>query len=269
MSAFDTSGFPGDYFCHAENALGSVTRPVSVRIRNTPASVNINECCRSQNVSSSCMVACGFYLDIDSVIDKPECIKDFDKLMKCAADGSDHRGCCANKDVPRKCLNFCRGEPVQSHANAECALIHTKTIVGCFQENINKLPGPPKNLKIEKLSDDEIMVRWDPPVKNPNTIEGYRVFWHEADVSSDNFSNVIQGSNTSKLDAKETKIRIGGLRHNIIYELVVKAGNHYGKFLQNYENLGKPRSNFNFRCQRPFRATQIQHRRPNNIVVPN
>lgn len=25
----------GDYFCHAENAFGSATQPVSVRIRNS------------------------------------------------------------------------------------------------------------------------------------------------------------------------------------------------------------------------------------------
>lgn len=38
-----------------------------------------------QNVSSSCMDACSFYLDIDAVIDRPACINEFDKLMKCAA----------------------------------------------------------------------------------------------------------------------------------------------------------------------------------------
>lgn len=78
----------GDYYCHAENAFGSAVQPVSVRIRNVPASHNITQCCMDQNVSSSCMDACSFYLDIDAVIDKPECIADFDKLMKCAADGS-------------------------------------------------------------------------------------------------------------------------------------------------------------------------------------
>jgi hypothetical protein len=76
----------GDYFCHAENALGSSTRPVSVRIRSPPMT-NVNECCKMQNVSAPCMDACGFYLDIESVLDRPECLKDFDKLMKCAADG--------------------------------------------------------------------------------------------------------------------------------------------------------------------------------------
>jgi len=78
----------GDYFCHSENLLGSSTRPVSVRVRNTAAVHNISECCMAQNVSSTCMVACSFYIDIDAVIDRPECIVDFDKLMKCAADGS-------------------------------------------------------------------------------------------------------------------------------------------------------------------------------------
>lgn len=92
----------GDYFCHAENAFGSATQPVSVRIRNIAATNNVTQCCIEQNVTSACMDACSFYLDIDAVIDKPECIGDFDKLMKCAADGSDHRSCCAQHGVPRR-----------------------------------------------------------------------------------------------------------------------------------------------------------------------
>lgn len=46
---------------------------------------NVTQCCVEQNVSSVCMDACSFYLDIDAVIDKPDCITDFDKLMKCAS----------------------------------------------------------------------------------------------------------------------------------------------------------------------------------------
>lgn len=82
-----TNEFVGDYFCHAENELGFDTRAVSVRIRNMPAAHNISECCIAQNVSSSCMDACSFYIDIDAVKSRPECLVDFDKLMKCAADG--------------------------------------------------------------------------------------------------------------------------------------------------------------------------------------
>lgn len=220
----------GDYFCHAENALGSVTRPVSVRMRNTAAVTNIAECCAVQNVSTSCMDACSFYLDIESVIDRPECLADFDKLMKCASDGSDHRGCCAQKDVPRKCLNWCRGEPV-TQGSAVCAIQFTKTIVGCFQENQNRLPGPPQNVMLEKILDDEVLVKWDAPVKNPSTVEGYRVFWHSADYRNENLTNTLSGLGTSRLDAKETSIKISGLEHNVLYELVVKAGNHYGNFI--------------------------------------
>lgn len=40
------------------------------------------------NVSSSCIDACSFHLDMDNIMDRPECMNDFDKLMKCAADGS-------------------------------------------------------------------------------------------------------------------------------------------------------------------------------------
>lgn len=107
-----TNEFVGDYFCHAANELGSDTRAVSVRIRSLPNAHNVSECCVSQNVSSACMDACSFYIDIDAVKNRPECIVDFDKLMKCAADGSDHRSCCANGAVPRYCLNWCRGEPI-------------------------------------------------------------------------------------------------------------------------------------------------------------
>lgn len=82
-----TNEFAGDYFCHAENELGSDTKIVSVRIRNTAPVHNVSECCVAQNVSSACMDACSFYVDIDAVKNRPECLVDFDKLMKCAADG--------------------------------------------------------------------------------------------------------------------------------------------------------------------------------------
>lgn len=66
-------------------------------------------------------------------------------------------------------------------------------------------------------------------MKNPHMVEGYRVFWHDVDPSNDNFSNTINGLGTSRLDAKETSIKIDGLKQNVVYELVVKAGNQYGK----------------------------------------
>lgn len=148
----------GDYFCHAENPFGSTTIPVSVRIRNTPAlNHNVTECCAQMNVSMACRSACSYYVDIDAIADKPECIVEFDKLMRCAADGSDHRTCCADSNVPRKCLNWCRGEPVRS--KEICSLQYARTIVGCFESNRDRLPGPPENIAVSVISDSEVVIR--------------------------------------------------------------------------------------------------------------
>jgi len=81
---------------------------------------------------------------------------------------------------------------------------------------------------LQKILDDQVWIKWDPPVKNPSTVEGYRVFWHSADYRNENLTSSLSGMGTSRLDAKETSIKISGLEHNVLYELVVKAGNHYG-----------------------------------------
>ncbi|ALC43811.1 CG17839 [Drosophila busckii] len=255
----------GDYFCHAENPFGSSTTPVSVRIRNTPAlNRNITQCCAAQNVSLACRDACSYYVDFDAIANRPECIVDFDKLMRCAADGSDHRSCCADEQVPRKCLNWCRGETVRS--KEICSLQYARTIVGCFEKNRDRLPGPPENIVVNVLSDNEVNVKWDAPTKNPNAVDGYRIYYHEAAVlpptstsaassaasasssqaaeaalehSLDAQSAASMNNATSnnvpvgtleiqRIDVKDTTISINGLKKDVLYELVVKAGNSYG-----------------------------------------
>jgi len=108
--------------------------------------------------------------------------------------------------------------------------------------------------------------RWDAPTKNPNAVDGYRIFYHEAAVlpptsssgsgssapSSDqgsamentgmdtlaamNNATSMGGSNNAmaaleirRIDVKDTTISINGLKKDVLYELVVKAGNSYGK----------------------------------------
>lgn len=207
----------GEYYCHAENAFGSATQPVSVRIRNIAATHNVTQCCIEQNVTSTCMDACSFYLDIDAVIDKPECINDFDKLMKCAADGSDHRSCCANMGVPRRCLDWCRGEPLLN--NKLCVLSQTKQIMSCFHEGRDKLPGPPQNVKVQILDAHSVKVSWDPPIKNPNTVEMYRIFWRIVDSNA---------KPNQKHDTPDLSYKISELKDGATYECVVKAGNFKG-----------------------------------------
>ncbi|XP_019771440.1 Ig-like and fibronectin type-III domain-containing protein 2 isoform X3 [Dendroctonus ponderosae] len=207
----------GEYYCHAENAFGSATQPVSVRIRNIATINNVTQCCMEQNVSSTCMDACSFHLDIDAVIDKPACIPEFDKLMKCAADGSDHRNCCAHANVPRRCLDWCRGEPILS--TKVCVLSYTKHIMGCFHELRDKLPGPPQNVQVKFIDAHSVFITWDPPVKNPHTVEMYRVFWRPVDSPN---------KSSQKNDTADTKLQIHDLKDGTAYEAVVKAGNSKG-----------------------------------------
>ncbi|XP_034111306.1 Ig-like and fibronectin type-III domain-containing protein 2 isoform X1 [Drosophila albomicans] len=249
----------GDYFCHAENPFGSSTTPVSVRIRNTPSlNRNVSQCCAEQNVSMACRDACTYYVDFDAIANRPECIVDFDKLMKCAADGSDHRSCCAEEHVPRKCLNWCRGETVR--AKEICSLQYSRTIIGCFEKNRDRLPGPPENIVVSVMSDNEVNIKWDAPTKNPNAVDGYRIYYHEAAVvpptssspsessmepasTSDTMNNATSMGNGNsnnnqimlagvleikRIDVKDTTISINGLKKDVLYELVVKAGNSYG-----------------------------------------
>lgn len=68
-------------------------------------------------------------------------------------------------------------------------------------------------------------------MKNPHTIEGYRVFWYEVEESKEigNYSNMIGNGGPGRADTKEPDIILEGLQQGILYELVVKAGNHFGK----------------------------------------
>lgn len=80
-------------------------------------------------------------------------------------------------------------------------------------------------------------------------MEGYRIFYHEAAVlasaSDSNDSNggaesmllnatMMSGNNSTsteirRLDVKDTSVSIDGLKKDILYELVIKAGNVHGK----------------------------------------
>merc|ERR1719495_37877 len=61
------------------------------------------------------------------------------------------------------------------------------------------------------------MVHWDAPVKNPESVELYRVFWRP-----------VGARETLKNDTLGRELKIGNLVGGTTYELVVKAGNSNG-----------------------------------------
>ncbi|KAH9635955.1 hypothetical protein HF086_015529 [Spodoptera exigua] len=166
------------------------------------------------NVSSSCIDACSFHLEMDNIMDRPECMNDFDKLMKCAADGSDHRSCCASWGVPRQCLELCRGGAV----SRSCAMHHARRALACFRDAGPRLPGPPRNVRAHHApTPNSVLLSWEPPLKNPQTVYLYRVFWRAYGAKV-----------PEKLDTSETSVVLTGLQDDVKYECVVKAANDVG-----------------------------------------
>ena len=109
---------------------------------------------------------CTFDVDIDAALQIPQCYLDMDKLMMCAADGSDHRQCCRRKGVPNDCIRWCAGLRVTRPGI--CSLSASQDIISCFREGKALLPGPPSDLHSTHMVDEnKILIDWDPPKKNP------------------------------------------------------------------------------------------------------
>lgn len=228
----------GDYFCHAENVYGSATQLVSLRtMTSANAFRNITDCCVTENVSSTCLMACGYFVDIDLVKDRAECLIDFDRLMKCAADYIDHRLCCANANVPRRCMNWCSGEGVDDTEKTICALKYTKTIIDCFQSNHERLPGIPQDVQVRQMADGGILITWKKPVKNADKVDGYRVYWQEEPENLTSFDDEhlsitrINGIGITHVDTSDLQVRTIDLLPGVLYKFNVKAANQYGKFV--------------------------------------
>ncbi|CAG9130815.1 unnamed protein product [Plutella xylostella] len=194
----------GDYFCHAENAFGKTLRPVSVRLppERPPAQrhrvLHADERVVSMPGRVQLLPGHGQHHG------PAECVNDFDKLMKCAADGSDHRGCCASWGVPRNCLELCRGGSV----SRSCALQHARRALACFRDSGARLPGPPRNLKAHAA-----------PTKNSVLL---------SPCSCTACSAVMGARAPEKLDTSETSVVLTGLEDGVRYECVVKAANDIG-----------------------------------------
>lgn len=147
----------GKYQCKARNPIAVANESIMLQVQaNTVASLDqssdISDCCRAQNVSANCLPVCSIDgLDIDTALKTPDCYNDLDKLMFCAADGSDHRNCCRSKHVPVACLRWCSGSRLTTPTL--CFLSSAIDINNCFQEGRALLPGPPKNMRVTVASD--------------------------------------------------------------------------------------------------------------------
>ncbi|KAF4520405.1 hypothetical protein B566_EDAN003973 [Ephemera danica] len=222
----------------------------SVKGSSTP--MNATSCCEQMAVTAGCMDACstGAFMDLDAVLDQPECVNDLYKMIRCAADGSDHRSCCTQRGLPQSCLNWCRGEIMETGGQVSssvstapnnhkfCLLVYGQQIMACFQQGQDRLPGAPQRVRSILVGSHWADIAWDVPLRNPQAATTYRrvvvvdktilllimVFWRQI------------GSRTAmKNDSITSPLRIYGLKPSTTYECVVKAGNPFGSSM-----LSKP-----------------------------
>ena len=82
-----------EYTCSAENTHGLVkVSGIKVVISlPTNRTESLMQCCKNMNVKPECQGICTFNVDLDFLMFDPQCFTEFDKLMSCGSDGSDHR----------------------------------------------------------------------------------------------------------------------------------------------------------------------------------
>jgi len=165
----------GDYHCMAINDLGQDAVPLELFVDPSKNyTSNAKECCHSLSVAPECAdPVCSFDVDIDTALGIPVCYPELDKLMTCAADGSDHRSCCRRKGVPTDCIRWCAGLKVTKPSL--CSLSSSHDILSCFQEGKALLPGPPREVHATHMTENKnrIRVEWMPPSKNPGQFPLY------------------------------------------------------------------------------------------------
>lgn len=90
--------------------------------------------------------------------------------------------------------------------------------MSCFQEGKALLPGPPKEVHVKRfLEHNKVVVEWEPPKKNPQLVQWYRVFWRP-----------VGSRELNRNQTEKAYFELEGLDSSKTYEFVVKSGNHYG-----------------------------------------
>ncbi|XP_043211935.1 Ig-like and fibronectin type-III domain-containing protein 1 isoform X2 [Amphibalanus amphitrite] len=216
------------YTCHAENELGADSKQIVLKKRPNMwqfYKLGVSQCCRSMNISEPCQVACAEQeVDLEPVNSNPACLKEFSKLMVCAADGSDHRDCCSVRGIPDHCLSWCKGLDNFDHRlllDPDCITIYAADIVGCFHEGKDLLPGRPRNVVATKLNATAALVRWEEPVRTGDHAVSYRVRWWPRGASS-----------SAHLDTRRTSHLLTGLETGEQYQVAIRAANRRGVSLE-------------------------------------
>ena len=203
------------YSCFANNSLGDDSASMTINVTLPRTFTNVTSCCKAVGISSDCLSLCSQDIDLDWFSVTSQCLSQFPKVMSCAAAGSDHRHCCQEKGLPTEALDWCRGSG--GTETVVLALAFSQIIQGCFHQGQGQLPGPPSNLSVKVLSPSEALVFWNQPIKNPEAVEIYRVFWRP-----------VSDERVNKVNTMQMNLHLNELVVGASYEVAVKAANGKG-----------------------------------------
>ena len=203
------------YSCFANNSLGDDSASMTINVTLPRTFTNVTSCCKAVGISSDCLPLCSQDIDLDWFSVTSQCLSQFPKVMSCAAAGSDHRHCCQEKGLPTEALDWCRG--TGGTETVVLALAFSQIIQGCFHQGQGQLPGPPSNLSVKVLSPSEALVFWNQPIKNPEAVEIYRVFWRP-----------VSDERVNKVNTMQMNLHLNELVVGASYEVAVKAANGKG-----------------------------------------
>ena len=203
------------YSCIATNSLGDDSASMTINVTLPRTFTNVTSCCKAVGISSDCLALCSQDVDLDWFSVTSQCLSQFPKVMSCASDGSDHRHCCQEKGLPTEALDWCRGSGGTD--TVVLALAFSRIIQGCFHQGQDQLPGPPSNLSVKALGPSEALVFWNLPIKNPEAVEIYRVYWRP-----------VSDETVKSVNRMQRNLHLKNLVAGASYEVAVKAANGNG-----------------------------------------
>lgn len=156
-----------------------------------------------------------------------ECLSSVGAIVRCASGGRDHRPCCNQRGVSKKCLDNCKGILTDP---TECVSF-AGNIIQCFEEGNDVLPGAVENLHARLVDDTSIFLSWQPNQNDSAVSQEYLVQYGKVDNMT-MYETILKLE--SEMSTKDTEITLE-VKPNTIYRMVVLSKNEYGVSLPSSE----------------------------------
>uniref|UniRef100_A0A915Q2X0 Domain of unknown function DB domain-containing protein n=1 Tax=Setaria digitata TaxID=48799 RepID=A0A915Q2X0_9BILA len=113
-------------------------------MQHSPADEIFRACCSAERISGYCTdELCSISKIALMTADKfvstgMQCGKELRKIFGCAVEGKDQTGCCAAKQVPADCYDYCSGEAKLDLRNPKfTCLVYSAPILECLKANLS------------------------------------------------------------------------------------------------------------------------------------